>query len=165
MPEKDNFPLIQHHQRFMSKALLLAEQAYDDGEIPVGALVVRNNQIIGKGYNQTERLNDPTAHAEMLAISAACSTLEQKYLTDCTLYVTKEPCPMCAGALVWSKIKCIVFGAIDSKAGACGSLFNITNNPKLNHRIEIIQGILERECEELLKTFFQQRRTSSNGKK
>lgn len=143
----------------MHKAFLLAEQAYEDKEIPVGALIVRNDRIIGKGYNQTERLKDATAHAEMLAISAACSTIESKYLEGCTLYVTLEPCPMCAGALVWSKIERIVFGATDSKAGACGSIFNIAANKKLNHRIEIIQGIMEEDCEWLLKQFFREKRS------
>jgi len=143
----------------MQKAFLLAEQAYEEKEIPVGALIVKGDRIIGKGYNQTERLKDATAHAEMLAISAACSTLESKYLEGCTLYVTLEPCAMCAGALVWSKIDRIVFGATDSKAGACGSIFNIAANRKLNHRIEIIQGIMEEDCEWLLKHFFEQRRS------
>lgn len=142
----------------MQKAFLLAEQAYEEKEIPVGALIVTQDRIIGKGYNQTERLKDATAHAEMLAISAACSTLDSKYLEGCTLYVTLEPCPMCAGALVWSKIDRIVFGASDSKAGACGSIFNIAANSKLNHRIEIIQGIMEEDCEWLLKQFFKEKR-------
>ena len=151
-------PIWQVHQRFMAKALLLAEQAYEEGEIPVGAVVVNNNQIVGKGYNQVERLNDPTAHAEMIAISAACDTLENKYLTDSTLYVTLEPCPMCAGALVWSKIGRVVFGASDPKAGAGGSLFNILQNEDLNHQPEIIQGILEQDAEFLLKSFFASKR-------
>ena len=145
----------------MQKAFLLAEQAYEEKEIPVGALIVKDDRIIGKGYNQTERLKDATAHAEMLAISAACSTLESKYLEGCTLYVTLEPCPMCAGALVWSKIDRIVFGATDSKAGACGSIFNIAANRKLNHRIEIIQGIMEEDCEWLLKHFFEEKRSEN----
>jgi len=145
----------------MQKAFLLAEQAYEEKEIPVGALIVKGDRIIGKGYNQTERLKDATAHAEMLAISAACSTLESKYLEGCTLYVTLEPCAMCAGALVWSKIDRIVFGATDSKAGACGSIFNIAANRKLNHRIEIIQGIMEEDCEWLLKHFFEEKRSEN----
>jgi tRNA(adenine34) deaminase len=150
---------MNKHQQYMQRAFLLAEQAYDEKEIPVGALIVKEDRIIGKGYNQTERLKDATAHAEMLAISAACSTLESKYLEGCTLYVTLEPCPMCAGALVWSKIDRIVFGATDTKAGACGSIFNIAANRKLNHRIEIIQGIMEEDCEWLLKHFFEERRS------
>mgnify|MGYP001627819388 FL=1 len=138
----------------MAKALILAEQAFEEGETPVGAIVVKDNMIIGKGYNQVEKLNDPTAHAEMIAISAACETLGNKYLKGCTLYVTLEPCPMCAGALVWSKIDTIVYGASDSTSGGSGSLFNITANNNLNHQIEVIQGILEMDSEYLLKSFF-----------
>lgn len=147
----------------MQQAFLLAEQAYEEKEVPVGAVIVKNDRVIGKGYNQTERLNDPTAHAEMLAISAACATLGQKYLQDCTLYVTLEPCPMCSGALVWSKIDTIVIGAWDSKAGGCGSVFNLSSNEKLNHQIEIIQGYMEQDCEWILKQFFQERRSGGNG--
>jgi len=147
----------------MKQAFLLAEQAYDEEEVPVGAIIVYKDRIIGKGYNQTERLNDPTAHAEMIAISAACSTLESKYLHDCTLYVTLEPCPMCAGALVWSKIDTLVFGAWDAKAGSCGSIFNLSSNDKLNHQINVIQGIMESDCEWILKRFFEEQRARSNG--
>lgn len=163
MSSNSEHPDIQLHRKYMQKAFLLAEQAYDEKEIPVGALVVRDNQIIGKGYNQTELLKDPTAHAEILAISAACSTLGSKYLEGCTMYVTLEPCPMCAGALVWAKIDRLVFGAPDAKAGASGSLFNIASNQKLNHQIEIIQGVMEQECEWLLKQFFLERRSGSDG--
>lgn len=148
----------------MQQAFFLAEQAYEEKEIPVGAVVVHKNRIVGKGYNQTERLNDPTAHAEMLAISAACATLEQKYLTDCTLYVTLEPCPMCAGALVWSKLDTVVIGAWDSNAGSCGSVFNISENIRLNHQVNVIQGFMEQDCEWILKQFFQERRSEKNGK-
>ncbi|WP_157470757.1 tRNA adenosine(34) deaminase TadA [Gracilimonas tropica] len=153
-----DLPVWQKHQRFMARAFMLAEQALEEGEVPVGAIVVHKDQIIGKGYNQVERLNDPTAHAEMLAISAACETLDEKYLYECTMYVTLEPCPMCAGASVWSKLGSIVYGASDSKAGACGSLFNIASNNKLNHQVEVIQGVMEAESEHLLKAFFKERR-------
>lgn len=146
------------HQNYMMQAFRLAETAYDNGEVPVGAVVVHQNRIIGKGYNQVEMLQDSTAHAEMIAVSAACSTLQNKYLEDCTLYVTLEPCPMCAGALVWSKIKRIVFGAMDEKAGACGTVFNISSNNKLNHNIEIIQGVMEADCKFLLQDFFKSKR-------
>ncbi|SMO34971.1 tRNA-adenosine deaminase [Gracilimonas mengyeensis] len=142
----------------MARALMLAEQAYEENEVPVGAVVVHRGQIVGKGYNQVERLNDPTAHAEMLAISAACETLGQKYLSDCTLYVTIEPCPMCSGAAVWSKLGTVVFGAADARAGGSGSVFNISANNKLNHQVEIIQGVMEAECEQLIKDFFRERR-------
>lgn len=147
----------------MMQAFKLAEQAYDEDEVPVGAIVVKESRVIGKGYNQTERLKDPTAHAEMLAISAACSTIENKYLHDCTLYVTLEPCSMCAGALVLSKIDRLVFGTPDAKAGACGSLFNISSSNKLNHQAEIIQGIMEEDCKWILKKFFEKQRSRSNG--
>lgn len=147
----------------MQHAFLLAEQAYEEKEVPVGAVVVKNDRIIGKGYNQTERLNDPTAHAEMLAISAASSTIGQKYLQDCTLYVTLEPCPMCAGALVWSKIDQVVIGALDAQAGSCGSVFNIAASNKLNHKVDVVHGFLEEDCEWILKRFFQERRSKGNG--
>lgn len=137
---------------------MLAEKAGREGEVPVGAVVVHGERIIGQGYNQTEVLNDPTAHAEMIAISAACATLESKQLTGCTLYVTLEPCPMCAGATVLSRLDTVVFGASDEKAGACGTLFNIAANRHLNHRSEVIQGVLEADCRYLLQDFFAKRR-------
>ncbi|MFN1833897.1 tRNA adenosine(34) deaminase TadA [Balneola sp. MJW-20] len=151
-------PLWQIHQKYMARALMLAEQAFDEGEIPVGAIIVKDDRIIGKGYNQTERLNDPTAHAEMIAISAACETLEQKYLSECTLYVTLEPCPMCAGAGVWSKLSRIVYGASDARSGACGSVLDITSEKSLNHQVEIIQGVMEADCAYFLKEFFKNKR-------
>lgn len=153
-----DLPLMQKHQKFMARAFMLAEQAFENDEIPVGAIVVYKDQIIGKGYNQVEMLNDPTAHAEMLAISAACETISEKYLTECILYVTLEPCAMCAGAAVWSKLGQIVFGAQDARSGGCGSVFNIASNKKLNHRIDLIQGVMESESEFLLKEFFKQKR-------
>jgi len=158
-----DIPGTQKHLRFMQQAFFLAEQAYEEKEVPVGAVVVKNDHIIGKGYNQTERLNDPTAHAEMLAISAACSTLGQKYLLDCTLYVTLEPCPMCAGALVWSKIDQVVIGALDAKAGSCGSVYNLASSDKLNHQVDVMHGFMEEDCEWILKQFFQERRSEGNG--
>jgi tRNA(adenine34) deaminase len=160
---KKNVPGTQKHLQYMQKAFFLAEQAFEEKEVPVGALVVKDDQIIGKGYNQSERLKDATAHAEMLAISAACSTLEQKYLQDCTLYVTLEPCPMCTGALVWSKIDTVVIGAWDANAGSCGSIFNLSTNDKLNHQVNVIQGFMESDCEWILKRFFQERRSGGNG--
>ncbi|WP_232802912.1 tRNA adenosine(34) deaminase TadA [Gracilimonas amylolytica] len=153
-----DLPLMEKHHRYMARAFMLAEQAYENDEIPVGAVVVYNDQIIGKGYNQVEMLSDPTAHAEMLAISAACETISEKYLSECTLYVTLEPCPMCAGAAVWSKLGTLVFGAQDARSGGCGSVFNIASNEKLNHQIQVIQGIMESESEYLLKEFFKQKR-------
>jgi len=146
------------HQKYMREALKLAETAMRNDEIPVGAIVVHNERIIGRGYNQVEMLRDPTAHAEMIALSAACTTLGNKYLKNATLYVTLEPCIMCSGAAVWSKIDRLVFGAIDEKAGGAGSVFNLTSNRKLNHSIETIQGVLEDDCSSLLKEFFRRRR-------
>lgn len=161
--ENEKSPSLQQHQQFMRYAFALAEEAKEADEIPIGAVVVHKNRIIGRGYNQTEMLNDATAHAEMIAVSAASSTLQNKYLEGCTLYVTLEPCPMCAGALVWTKIDRIVFGTPDPRAGACGSIFNLAENNKLNHQIEIIQGVLEQDCAWILKQFFADKRSSSNG--
>ena len=146
----------------MLQALLEAEKALRLNEVPVGAVIVNDGLIIGRGYNQVETLNDPTAHAEIIAITSACATLENKYLTGCTLYVTLEPCSMCAGALIWSKMGRLVFGATDEKAGACGSILNIAQNKSLNHHVEIIQGVLELDASELLKQFFKSRRKLSN---
>lgn len=155
-----SLPIVELHQRFMMQALLQAEEAARNGEVPVGAVITYQNRIIAKGYNQVEQLNDPTAHAEIIAITAACNFLESKYLKDCTLYVTLEPCPMCTGALVWSKIDRVVFGASDPKAGACGTIFNLSNNDALNHNFEVIQGILEQDCEHILREFFKKKRIS-----
>lgn len=155
-------PAIDEHRRFMLQALLEAEKALRLNEVPVGAVIVHDGLIIGRGYNQIETLNDPTAHAEIIAITSACATLENKYLTGCTLYVTLEPCSMCAGALIWSKMDRLVFGATDEKAGACGSILNIAQNKSLNHHVEIIQGVLELDASELLKQFFKSRRKLSN---
>ncbi len=151
--------IFEQHEHFMKQAWHLAETAKQKDEVPVGAVVVYNNEIIGKGYNQVEMLDDATAHAEMIAVTAACASLKQKYLKKCTLYVTLEPCPMCTGALVWSKIDRVVFGASDAKAGACGSVFNLAANNKFNHKIEVIQGVMECSCSELLKLFFDEKRT------
>lgn len=137
----------------MKKALQEAEKAYDEGEIPVGAVIAVNHQIIAKTYNQTERLQDVTAHAEMLAITAASEYLGTKYLKDCTLYVTLEPCPMCAGALAWSQIGKIVFGASDVKKG-----FSLIENQLLHPKTMIERGILEAESQALLQRFFREKR-------
>jgi len=154
----NNLQQFKIHDINMGHALREAEEAFTIGEIPVGAVVVFEGRIVGRGHNQVEMLKDPTAHAEMIALTAACATLDNKFLEECTLYVTLEPCPMCAGASVWTRIKRIVYGAADPKAGACGSLFNIGSNNKLNHRAEIIQGVREAECEAILKRFFRGKR-------
>ncbi len=143
----------------MKRALALAQQASEKGEIPVGCVIVRDGEMVSSSFNEVELLSDVTAHAEMLALRRACRTVGNKYLAGCTVYVTLEPCPMCAGALMWSKVDRIVFAAMDPKAGACGSLFNIASSPHLNHRIDIVQGVLEEESERLLKEFFQSRRS------
>jgi tRNA(adenine34) deaminase len=155
------FPGNPHH-RFMHQAYLEAEKAFDAGEVPVGAVIVHKNRIIARGHNQVELLSDPTAHAEMIALSAAFQHLGEKYLPDCTMYVTLEPCPMCAGALVWAKTGILVFGAQDEKAGACGSIFNIVQNPLLNHRMEVVQGVMEQDSEALMRLFFEKLR-KKNG--
>ena len=143
---------------YMSEALKEAQKAASEDEVPVGAVVVHQGKIIARGHNQIERLKDPTAHAEMLAITSATNYLGTKWLNEASLYVTIEPCSMCAGALVLSRIKNIYFGARDSKTGACGSVFNIANNKKLNHRVKVKGGILKEECSSLLKCFFKRKR-------
>ena len=142
------------HERWMEQAIRLAERAYEEEEVPVGALVVKDGVVVGKGYNQVERLSDPTAHAEILAITAAANTLEDKRLEGCTLYVTLEPCPMCAGAIMLARIPTLVFGAFDPKAGACGTLYNIAEDKRLNHKVHVVSGVLDDKCSELLRAFF-----------
>jgi tRNA(adenine34) deaminase len=142
------------HERWMEQALRLAERAYDEDEVPVGAVVVHDGGIVGKGYNQIEVLQDPTAHAEIIALTAAANTLGSKRLDGCTLYVTLEPCSMCAGAIVLSRLAVLVFGAFDLKAGACGSLYNIVEDKRLNHQPHVISGVLDDRCASLLKSFF-----------
>ena len=142
------------HEKWIRSALILAERALKEGEIPVGAVVVMDDEIIGSGYNQTEHKSDPTAHAEILAIRSASGHLGFQRLSGCSLYVTLEPCPMCSGALVLSRIDRLVFGAKDPKSGACGSLYNLVQDKRLNHRLKVTSGILEQECSQLLKSFF-----------
>lgn len=144
----------QNDEYFMRLALREAEKAFEAEEVPIGAVIVHENRVIGKGYNQTERLQDPTAHAEMIAITAAATYLESRRLLDCTLYVTLEPCSMCAGAIVLARIPRIVFAATDPKAGACGTLYNITQDQRLNHRCQVTSGVLEAESAMMLKSFF-----------
>jgi tRNA(adenine34) deaminase len=145
-------------RRFMQQALELARQCVDCEDVPVGALVTRAGRIIGRGYNQREKLQDPTAHAEMIALTAAAAHVGHWRLEDCVMYVTLEPCPMCAGALVLARLPRLVYGAADPKGGACGSLFTITEDPRLNHRVETVAGILAEPCAELLREFFRRRR-------
>jgi len=142
------------HERYMELAFKEAEKAFKNGEIPVGAIVVKDNLVIGKGYNQVESLKDPTAHAEILAITAAANYLESKWLQDCTLYVTLEPCPMCAGAIVLARIPTLVFGTFDTKKGACSTLYNIVEDKRLNHNVHVISGVCDVKCQTILKDFF-----------
>jgi len=144
--------------RYMREALDVARRAWESEDVPVGALVVRGNRVIGRGFNQREQLQDPTAHAEMIAITAAAEAIGHWRLEDCTLYVTLEPCPMCAGAIVQARLRRLVFGAYDAKAGACGTLFSISDDPRLNHRVETLGGVLAGPCAELLREFFRHRR-------
>jgi len=147
------------HEKFMDIAFREAEKAFKIGEIPVGAVIVKDGVIIGKGYNQVETLKDPTAHAEIIAITAAANHLESKWLEGCTLYVTLEPCIMCAGAIVLARIPTLVFGTFDPKAGACGTLYNIVQDKKLNHRVHVISGVNDLKCKAILKDFFNIMRT------
>ena len=144
-------------EKYMLEALKEARAAFNEDEIPVGAVVVCKGRIIGKGHNMTETLHDPTAHAEMIAITAATEALGGKYLTDCTLYVTVEPCPMCAGAILNSRIKEAVFGAFDGEMGCCGSRTDLTDG-LLPRRVRCVGGIMEEECAALLSEAFKRRR-------
>lgn len=149
---------MTQHEIWMQYALHEAERAYEKKELPVGAVIIFENRIIGKGHNQVETLKDPTAHAEMIAITSAASYLNSKVLLGCEMYVTLEPCSMCAGAIVLAKIEKLYFGAYDNKSGACGSVLNITNNKSLNHSLAIYGGILDEKCSDILRSFFDIRR-------
>ena len=149
---------MQDDERFMQAALAEARAADDEDEVPVGAVVVREGRIIGRGHNQQQKLHDPTAHAEMLAITAAAESIRDWRLTGCTLYVTLEPCAMCAGAIVLARIDRLVFGTDDPKTGACGSLYTITDDPRSNHQVALTRGVLEIECATILQEFFARQR-------
>ena len=144
----------KQHEYWMDQALREAEMALRRKEVPVGAVIVRDGRIIAKGSNQTELLQDPTAHAEMIAITAAAAHLESRRLEGCALYVTLEPCAMCAGAIVLARIPNLIFGAYDPKAGACSTFYTITSDMRLNHRSHTVGGIKEMECGAILKQFF-----------
>ena len=146
------------HDHWIREALKEAKQALNKNEVPVGAVVVLNEKVIGRGNNQIEMLQDPTAHAEMIAITAAANAMASKWLIGATLYVTVEPCAMCAGAIVLARLKTVVYGTTDSKTGAHSSVFNLLNDPRLNHQLEVIPGILKDECSALLVTFFEEMR-------
>lgn len=147
-----------HDAEFMRQALHEARRALDHDDVPVGAVVVRGGRIIGRGHNQREQLQDPTAHAEIIAITAAAAAVGSWRLEGCSLHVTLEPCAMCAGAIVLARLERLVYGAADPKAGACGSLYELTQDPRLNHRCPTVGGVLENPCAELLREFFERRR-------
>ena len=146
------------NEQYMKAAIEEAMKALEIDEVPIGAVIVKNEEIISRAHNLRETLKSATAHAEILAINDACRKLSAWRLLDCEMYVTLEPCPMCAGAAVNARIKKIAFGAYDNKAGACGSIMDIANNEKLNHRIEVVPGMLEIECREMLQEFFKKKR-------
>ncbi|MES1191481.1 MAG: tRNA adenosine(34) deaminase TadA [Steroidobacter sp.] len=143
---------------FMSRALELAREAGLHGEVPVGAVIVKDNEIVAEGWNRPISTCDPTAHAEIVALRAAGTSLKNYRLADCTLYVTLEPCAMCAGAMVHARVRRLVYGAADPRAGAAGTIFNIVDHAALNHRVEVTAGVMAEECGTLLRQFFQARR-------
>lgn len=155
--------LLDPHERWMRKALDLAIAAFDADEVPVGAVVVSRgpdgeDRVVGEGWNQREALQDPTAHAEMIAITQAAESLKSWRLTKCTLYVTLEPCPMCAGAIVQARLPRVVYGTPDPKAGACHTLYSITDDARLNHRAAVLGGVLAADSRALLQQFFSHKR-------
>lgn len=150
-------------QAYMQAAIRQAAIAEENGDVPIGCVIVYDGKIVGKAYNQREQLKDPTAHAEIIALTQASEYLQSWRLHGCTIYVTLEPCPMCAGALVLARIDRLVFGCNDSKTGACGSLYNIVQDMRLNHRLEVTPGVLEQDCAFLLQNFFQQRRIQNKN--
>lgn len=155
--------LIQNADEYwMEVSLKEAEKAFDEGEMPVGAVIVRNNSLIAKGHNLREKLQDPTAHAEILAITSAGSALNSWRLEGCTLYVTLEPCPMCAGAILNARIPRVVFGAYDPFAGMCGSVDNLCDRNLMNHRAVIKGGVMEEQCQAILELFFKSLRDKNS---
>jgi len=146
------------HSIWMKQALVQAQKAFEAEEIPIGAIVVHNGKIIGRGYNQREQLNDPTAHAEIIAITAAANTIGDWRLNNCSLYVTKEPCPMCAGAIINSRLEMVIFGTYDEETGCCGSLYQLCGDPRFKTKVAVKGGILEKESLSLIQDFFKVRR-------
>ena len=146
------------HQDWMHVALREAQMAFEQGEVPIGAVIVHNGQVIASAHNEREQKNDPTAHAEVLVIQRAAKVLESWRLTNSTMYVTLEPCPMCAGAIMQSRIKQLVYGAMDLKGGAAGSVMNVLDYTLWNHRVDVVAGVLEDECSDILKSFFKRLR-------
>ena len=155
---RQNTPMDAADERYMRRAVELAREAEAAGEVPVGCVIVRDGQIVGEGWNRPISTRDPTAHAEMIALRAAASVSESYRLTGTTLYVTLEPCAMCAGAMVHARVQRLVYAATDPRAGAAGSVFNIVQHPALNHRIDCEGGVLAEECGAVLRAFFAARR-------
>ncbi len=149
---------MENEQSFMNYAILEARKAYKKMEVPVGAIIVKDNKIIARGYNQKESKNNALKHAEIIAIEKACKKLNSWRLLDCEMYVTLEPCAMCAGAIIQSRIKKVYIGTMDKKTGCCGSVFNLFEDYKFNHHVNIETGICKEECEEILKKFFKELR-------
>ena len=147
------------HVKWMKAAFREAEKAFEQDEVPIGAVVVQNGQIIGRGYNQCESLTDPTAHAEIIAITSASNTIKDWRLKDCRLYVTKEPCPMCAGALINARINMVIFGMYDEKEGCCGSLYQLCRDNRFKHQLTVKGGIMEDACTLIIQEFFKKQRT------
>lgn len=156
--EGEGLSIMLPHTALMQLALEEAEQAFREDEVPIGAVIVHGEQVIARAHNQREQLHDPTAHAEMIAITQAAEALRSWRLDECVLYVTLEPCPMCAGAIVQARIPTVVYGAVDPKAGAARSLYRILDDGRLNHRCQLISGVLAGPCGEILTRFFQQQR-------
>jgi tRNA(adenine34) deaminase len=159
----DSFADTQDHTAFMREALRLAKKAYDADEVPVGAVVVRAGKIIGRAYNQIELLKDATAHAEMLAMTQAEAAVGDWRLVDCDLYVTKEPCVMCAGALVHVRMRRVIFGCDDPRSGGAGGIVNLLQHSALNHHCEVTSGVLRKECAAILQDFFRKKRGLQSG--
>ena len=155
---EDSLIDLQSDEYFMGEALRLANRARAQDEVPIGAIMVHEGRIIARAHNQVEQLKDATAHAEMLAITQAEAAIDDWRLSGCDLYVTKEPCPMCAGALVHARVRRVIFGCLSPKDGAGGSLMNLLQHPKLNHRCQITSGVLQIECGSLLQAFFRGKR-------
>jgi tRNA(adenine34) deaminase len=150
-------------ERFMRTAIDAARIAEENGDVPIGAVIVYQDRIIARAYNQREQLQDPTAHAEIIALTQAAAALENWHLNGCTMYVTLEPCPMCAGALVLSRMDRLVYGCDDPKTGACKSLYNIVTDGRLNHRLEVTSGVLQEQCRQQLQEFFARRREENKN--
>jgi tRNA(adenine34) deaminase len=150
--------MTSNNEKWMREALKEARKGFQAGEVPVGAVVVYENRIIGRGHNQVELLQDPTAHAEMIAITAATNALQKKWLEGASLYVTVEPCSMCAGAIILARITRLVYGIQEAKTGAHSSIYNLLNDPRMNHQVQVIHGVLSSECAAQMMDFFEEMR-------